>query len=151
MNYDHPDALESELLARHLSALQQGCAIEAPVYDFTQHSRAGYEPIAPATWVLLEGTLVYALPDIQPLIDFRIFVDCPADARLLRRLRRDIAERGRTFEFCAQQWQQTVKPMYAQFIEPHKARADLVIDGNEDINENVKKIQTAMQSLSGAS
>ncbi|MDP8244697.1 MAG: uridine kinase [Candidatus Hinthialibacter antarcticus] len=151
INFDHPDALENELLVQQLGALKQGREIKTPVYDFALHTRAGHETLSPAALILLEGTLIYALPDIQPLIDYRIYVDCPADLRLLRRLRRDIAERDRTFEFCAQQWEQTVKPMHEQFIEPHKAGADLLLNGEDAIHENVKRIHAAVQSLSSAS
>ncbi|MBZ0258343.1 uridine kinase [bacterium] len=151
INFDHPDALESELLAQQLSALKRNCEIQAPVYDFAQHTRINYETLTPAPIVALEGTLIYAMPAIQPLIDYRIFVDCPADVRLLRRLRRDIAERGRTFAFSAGQWERTVKPMHQEFIEPHKARADLLIDGEAKIGESVRIIQDASAALSSAS
>lgn len=151
INFDHPDALEHELLAQQVSALKRNCEIQAPVYDFAQHARINYEALTPAPVVVLEGTLVYALPAIQPLIDFRIFIDCPADVRLLRRLRRDIAERGRTFAFSADQWERTVKPMHQAFIEPHKANADLLIDGEAEIRESVRIIQDAAAALTSAS
>lgn len=147
VNFDHPDALEGDLLVEQLQTLKQGDEIHAPIYDFAQHCRVGYENLTPATIVLLEGTLVFALPSIQPLIDFRIFIDCPADVRLLRRLRRDITDRGRTFKFSASQWERTVKPMHNQFIEPHQASANLIINGEDDIAINSKNVSQAINSL----
>ena len=133
-NFDHPDSLESDLLVRHLKALKGGAAVEVPVYDFKTHRRAPEtHRIEPRKVILVDGILIYAEPELRKLFDVRIFVDTDADVRLIRRIRRDIAERGRTLESVAEQYESTVRPMHLEFVEPSKRYADLIIpEGGEN-------------------
>ena len=127
-NFDHPDALEFELLAEHLGALRRGEAVEVPVYDFATHTRRPEtERVEPGPVVLVEGILLFAVPALREAFDLRVFVDTDADVRLLRRLRRDVAERGRTPEDVLRQWEQTVRPMHLEFVEPSRRRADVIV------------------------
>lgn len=137
VNFDHPDALEASLLADNLAGLIAGGTIDEPIYDFAHHTRAGYRKRKAEGLIILEGTLIYALPAIAPLFSYRIFVDAPADIRLLRRLKRDMHQRGRTFAYSAEQYLRTVRPMHLQFIEPHRERADLVLDGAQPVEQMV--------------
>lgn len=147
VNFDHPGALETELLADHLGRFRAGEAIDAPLYDFATHTRAGYERLEPGPVVLLEGTLVYAIEAIQPLIDLRVFIDAPADLRLLRRLRRDVTERGRTFEFSADQYLRAVRPMHQQFVEPYKTSAGCVLDGEQPVESLIPELLTRLRAF----
>ncbi len=127
-NFDHPEALESELLARHMRELKAGRAIEVPIYDFTVHARTGRtRRVEPRGVVLVEGILIFAEPALRELFDIKIFVDTDADLRFIRRLRRDLAERGRTVESVIGQYMETVRPMHLEFVEPSKRWADLII------------------------
>lgn len=127
-NFDHPDALESELLVEHLLALKRGEAVEVPVYDFTHHvRRPETRRVEPRKVILVEGILIFAEASLREQFDIRIFVDTDADLRFLRRLRRDLAERGRTVESVIQQYLQTVRPMHLEFVEPSKRWADVII------------------------
>lgn len=127
-NFDHPDALETELMVRHLDALLAGFAIEKPVYDFTSHTRR--EETArtePRPVVIVEGILVLAEPELVARMDIKIFVDAAPDIRLIRRLRRDLEERGRSVTSVLDQYERTVRPMHVEFVEPSKRRADVII------------------------
>ncbi len=127
-NFDHPDALESELLAQHMRELKAGRAIEVPVYDFTVHARTGRtRRTEPRSVVLVEGILIFAEPALRELFDIKIFVDTDPDLRFIRRLRRDLTERGRTVESVITQYMETVRPMHLEFVEPSKRWADLII------------------------
>ena len=127
-NFDHPDSLETALLVEHLGRLLAGDAIEKPVYDFTTHTRgAETERVEPRPVLLVEGVLVLAEPALRDLMDLKIFVDTDADVRLMRRLERDLRDRGRTLESVLEQYLRTVRPMHIEFVEPSKAHADLVI------------------------
>ncbi len=127
-NFDHPEALESELLARHMRELKARRAIEVPIYDFTVHARTGRtRRVEPRGVVLVEGILIFAEPALRELFDIKIFVDTDADLRFIRRLRRDLAERGRTVESVIGQYMETVRPMHLEFVEPSKRWADLII------------------------
>jgi len=127
-NFDHPDALESELLVRHLRLLKEGKAVEVPVYDFTRHVRTGEtRRVEPRKVILVEGILIFAEKALREQFDIRIFVDTDADLRFIRRLRRDIAERGRTVESVISQYLETVRPMHLEFVEPSKRWADVII------------------------
>ena len=128
INFDHPDSLETELMVRHLEALRRWEAVEIPVYDFTIHSRtARTRRIEPQPVILVEGILVFAEPALRNLFDVKIFVDTDADIRFIRRLQRDIDERGRTAASVIQQYQTTVRPMHLEFVEPSKRYADVII------------------------
>jgi uridine kinase len=120
-NFDHPDSLETELLVRHLKALRQGMVVETPVYDFKVHRRASEtRRVEPRKVILVDGILIYVEPELRKLFDVKIFVDTDADIRLIRRIKRDIAERGRTLENVVAQYEATVRPMHLEFVEPSK-------------------------------
>ena len=128
VNYDHPDSLETDLLVRHLEDLLAGEVVERPVYDFTVHSRSTESVrIEPKPAVIVEGILVLYEPELRRLMDLKIYVDTESDLRILRRLERDINERGRTFDSVHDQYLATVRPMQMQFVEPSKRYADIVI------------------------
>lgn len=128
VNYDEPDAFENDLLVSHLQALIAGQTVECPVYDFPTHRRASETTmLQPAPVIIVEGILIFAIPQILQLLDIKLFVDTDADVRLLRRIRRDFVERGRDFESVATQYLSTVKPMHALHVEPSKRMADIVI------------------------
>lgn len=128
VNYDHPDALETPLLVEHIKRLRSGHVVEAPRYDFKTHTRsAEVRTLQPARTVIVEGILVLAEPELREQFDIKIFVDTDADVRVLRRIRRDLGERGRTFESVRQQYVATVRPMFLEFVEPSKRYADLII------------------------
>ena len=133
-NFDHPDSLESELLVRHLKALKQGMVVETPIYDFKVHRRAAESRrVEPRKVILVDGILIFAEPELRKLFDVRIYVDTDADIRLIRRLKRDIAERGRSVESVVTQYETTVRPMHMEFVEPSKRYADLIIpEGGEN-------------------
>jgi uridine kinase len=127
-NFDHPDALESEFLAEHIRELKAGRPVAVPVYDFTRHVRtAATRTVEPRGVVLVEGILIFAEACLRELFDIKIFVDTDADLRLIRRLRRDIAERARTVDSVVGQYLETVRPMHLEFVEPSKRWADLII------------------------
>lgn len=128
INFDHPDSLDTDLLIEHLQALKRGEAVEVPIYDFTQHRRTeDTVHIEPCPVILVEGILIFADPVLRTLFDVKIFVDTPADIRFIRRLQRDIIERGRTMESVISQYQKTVRPMHMEFVEPSKRYADVII------------------------
>jgi uridine kinase len=127
-NFDHPDALDNDLLVNHLKKLSAGEPVELPVYDFRTHTRLpSTTPIEPKRIVILEGILIFAEPRLRELMDIKVFVDTPDDIRFIRRLRRDIAERGRTLDSVIEQYVNTVRPMHIQFVEPSKRYADVII------------------------
>ncbi len=128
INFDHPDSLETNLLVDHLKDLIQWQSVDIPVYDFTIHTRTSQtQSIEPKPVILVEGILVFAEVSLLDLFDVKIFVDTPADIRFIRRLQRDIQERGRTVESVIQQYQTTVRPMHQEFVEPSKRHADVII------------------------
>jgi len=127
-NFDHPDALENELLIAHLRALKAGQAIEVPIYDFTTHTRtAQTHRVEPQPVILLEGILIFADGALRRLMDVKIYVDTDSDIRFIRRLQRDIAERSRTMDSVIHQYMATVRPMHQEFVEPSKRYADVII------------------------
>ena len=127
-NYDHPDAFDWELLNDHLAALTAGATVQVPVYDYAIHDRSDHcEDVPAARVVVVEGILVLWEPRLRERFDLKIFVDTPADLRLIRRLRRDVAERGRTPESILDQYLTTVRPSHELFIEPSKRHADVIV------------------------
>lgn len=127
-NFDHPDSIDSEMLVNHLIRLKQGLPIEMPLYDFVTHTRSDrIEVIEPKPVVIVEGILIFAEPRVLDLLDMRVFVDTPDDIRFIRRLRRDINERGRTVESVIEQYCRTVRPMHFEFVEPSKRHAHIII------------------------
>ena len=128
LNYDHPDALETDLMVQHVLALKAGEAVEAPVYDFARHSRMSItERLQPRRALIVEGILIFADAPLRRLMDIKVFVDTDDDTRVIRRLQRDVAERGRTMASVIDQYLSTVKPMYLEFVEPSKRYADLIV------------------------
>ena len=128
LNYDEPAALETELMAKHLEQLRRGEAIDCPVYDFSIHNRSQETiHIVPKKVIIVEGILIFENKPLRELMDIRIFVDTDDDIRLCRRIKRDVNKRGRTLESVLQQYQQTVKPMHEQYVEPSKRYADIVV------------------------
>lgn len=135
VNYDSPEALETDLLIEHLRLLKEGHAVECPVYDFTQHNRSNKTTIIePRKVMILEGILALENPMLRELMDIKIFVEADADERILRRVVRDVKERGRDVEDITRQYLQTVKPMHYIYVQPTRAMADIVINsGMNDV------------------
>lgn len=147
VNFDHPDSIEFELLKKHLEMLKNGEAIERPIYDFTTHSRkSGAVKINPSKIIIVEGILIFAVPEIRELFDVKIFVDTDADEMILRRIERDMNERGRSFESVKNQYLTTVKPMFLEFCEPSKRYADVIIPRG---GENKVAIDMVISNLKG--
>jgi len=128
INFDHPDALDTNLLVEHLARLQASSPVEVPIYDFTTHTRrTETRRVEPRGVTLVEGILIFADKGLRELMDIKIFVDTDADIRFIRRLQRDITERGRTMESVVHQYLETVRPMHLEFVEPSKRYADIII------------------------
>jgi uridine kinase len=146
VNFDHPRALESTLLVEQLSRLKAGEAVQQPVYDFATHRRSDrtVRP-EPRAVILVDGILVLAEPSLREILDIKVFVDTDADERFIRRLRRDIAERGRTLESVIDQYLSTVKPMHLEFVEPSKRWADIIIPGGAENTVAVGMIVTMIR------
>lgn len=135
VNYDHPDSLETDLLVQHLEELKDGHAIECPVYDFSLHNRSDKTvTIEPKAVIIVEGILLFADDRLRDLCDIKIFVDADADERILRRVVRDVEERGRDLRGVIAQYLETVKPMHYLYVEPTRALADIVI--NSGMNDS---------------
>jgi len=127
-NFDHPDSIDSDMLVNHIKRLKQGQTVEMPLYDFKTHTRSNrIEIIEPRPVVIVEGILIFAEPRVLDLLDVRVYVDTPDDIRLMRRLKRDFTERGRTYERTFDQYIRTIRPMHFEFVEPSKRHADIII------------------------
>ncbi|MFR2954954.1 MAG: uridine kinase [Lachnospiraceae bacterium] len=135
LNYDHPDALETDLLIEHIKRLRNGESVECPVYDYTVHNRSDKTVrIDPRKIILIEGILLLADPRLRSLLDIKIYVEADADERILRRILRDVKERGRDIDNIVEQYLTTVKPMHYLYVEPTRATADIVINsGMNDV------------------
>ena len=128
LNYDHPDVLETPLLAEHLRDLLAGQTVEEPVYDFTTHSRTDEtRRVEPNPVVIVDGILILAEPELRELMDIRVFVETDSDLRFIRRLLRDTQERGRSVDSVIRQYQETVRPMHLEFVEPSRRHADVIV------------------------
>lgn len=128
VNFDHPNSLETELLIQHIASLREGKAVEVPIYDFSIHTRTARTfTVQPRRVILVEGILIFVEAALREMFDVKIFVDTDSDMRFIRRLERDIAERGRTTESVIKQYQLTVRPMHLEFVEPSKRYADIII------------------------
>ena len=128
VNFDHPNSLETDLLIQHIAALRDGKPVEVPIYDFSTHSRTTRTfTVQPRRVILVEGILIFTEAALREMFDVKIFVDTDSDLRLIRRLERDIAERGRTAQSVIKQYQSTVRPMHLEFVEPSKRYADVII------------------------
>lgn len=128
INFDHPDSLENELMIQHIQALRESQPVALPVYDFSTDSRTDkIIEVKPQRIIIVEGILIFAVPDLRKMFDLKIFVDTDPDIRLIRRLQRDISERGRSTESVINQYLTTVRPMHLEFVEPSKRYADVII------------------------
>ena len=150
-NFDHPDALDNELLIAHLQELKAGRAVETPVYDFTTHSRTAETcRVEPHRILLLEGILIFADARLRRLMDVKIYVDTDPDIRFIRRLERDIAERGRTMASVIRQYLGTVRPMHQEFVEPSKRHADVIIPEGGFNEVAIEMVAARIRSLLAA-
>ncbi len=148
INFDHPDALESTLLVEHLLHLRRWEPIAQPLYDFTSYRRLEeVVRIEPRSIIIVEGILLFAEKELRDLMDIKIFVDTDADERLLRRLKRDMIDRGRSIESVIQQYVTTVKPMHLEFVEPSKRWADIIIPKGGENEVAIDMVVTKIQSL----
>jgi uridine kinase len=152
VNYDHPDAFDTELLINHLEALRAGEAVEQPIYDYPTHSRrAETIRLNPRPVILVEGILAFVNSQMRALMDLKIFVDTDADIRFIRRLDRDVHERGRSVESIIKQYTTTVRPMHLQFVEPSKRYADIIIPEGGYNDVGIDLITGKIKSFLGAS
>jgi uridine kinase len=150
MNYDHPDAFDHDLLCQHLQQLQEGQTVNIPVYDHANHLRSNNtQEIGQHAIIVIEGILLFTDQKLRELFDISIFMDSPLDICLIRRLSRDINERGRTLECVLEQYQETVRPMYLQFIEPSKRYADIIVPRGGANRIAIDVIQAKMRELLG--
>ena len=148
INYDHPDSLDHNLLLQQLQALQSGETVQIPRYDHTQHQRlTETRTVGQHRIVVLEGILLFVEQGLREIMDIRIFMDTPLDICLVRRLTRDICERGRSLESVLLQYQKTVRPMYMQFIEPSKRYADIIVPRGGENRIAIEMIQAKMREL----
>ena len=151
LNYDHPDAFDTRLLYEHICVLKGGKAVQMPVYDYTVHNRSDDTvEVNPAPVIVLEGILIFAEQSLCELMDIKVFVDTDADVRILRRIMRDVNQRGRSLDSVIDQYLTTVKPMHEQFVEPSKRRADIIIpEGGENKVALDMLIERVRKHLSG--
>ncbi len=148
LNYDHPDSLETDLLVRHVTELRAGRAIAAPTYDFARHARQpNTEALEPRRAIIVEGILIFTDAALRGLLDVKVFVDADDDTRFIRRLQRDIAERGRTVPSVIDQYLGTVKPMHLDFVEPSKRYADVIIPRGGHNAVAIDMLLTLIRSL----
>ena len=148
LNYDHPDSLETDLLVHHVRELRAGRAIEKPVYDFARHQRERETvQVQPRRAIIVEGILIFTDPELRRLMDVKVFVDADADTRFIRRLQRDIAERGRTVSSVIEQYLGTVKPMHLDFVEPSKRYADVIVPLGGHNTVAIDMLLTLIRSL----
>lgn len=149
-NFDRPEAVDFELLVRHLKRLQAGQGIARPRYDFSRHVRLeGTEPARPRPVILVEGTLVFAAEELVGCFDLKLFVDADPDIRFIRRLRRDIRERGRSVDSIVHQYLQTVRPMHLRFVESAREHADLVISGVDGFEQQLAAVGERIRRAAG--
>jgi uridine kinase len=148
LNYDHPNSLDTDLLVTHLRSLREGRLAELPVYDFTRHVRMPETaPVRPGSAIIVEGILIFADKALRELMDVKVFVDTDADIRFIRRLQRDIAERGRTVPSVIEQYMSTVKPMHEEFVEPSRRYADIIVPEGGFNQVAVDMLLTLIRSL----
>jgi len=147
-NFDHPDAIDSTLLIQHIKALLHGEAIQQPIYDFVTHTRnKETKIIGPHTIIVLEGILILDNPKLRNLMDIKIYVDSDSDIRVLRRIKRDILERGRRLESVIDQYEESVRPMHLQFVEPSKRYADIIIPEGGLNKVAIDLVKTKIEAL----
>jgi uridine kinase len=147
-NFDHPSAFDTDLMVEHLRALKRGETIRVPVYDFVHHRRSPETlEVAPRSLVLFEGIMVFVDPRVRDLLDLKLYVDTPDDIRFIRRLQRDIKERGRTVESVIRQYLEVVRPGHLEFIEPTKAYADLIIPEGGSNEKALQVLASFMKAI----
>ncbi len=147
-NFDHPEAIDTALIIDHMNALLNGETIQQPIYDFVSHTRSSeHTPIGPHSIIVLEGILIFDNSALRDLMDIKVYVDTDADVRLIRRLRRDIIERGRTMESVIEQYEMSVRPMHMQFVEPSKRYADLIVPEGGYNKVAIDVIKTKIEAL----
>ena len=147
-NFDHPDAFDNGLMLQHLRELLEGHAIEQPVYDYTQHRRTTEtRRISDHLVIVLEGILIFHDPELRALMDIKLYVDADSDVRLIRRLRRDLTERGRSVDAILRQYEDSVRPMHLQFVEPSKRFADVIIPGGGHNKVAIDLVKTKIREL----
>ena len=149
INYDEPAAIDHTLLIEHLKRLRAGETIQKPRYSFHTHTRVGVETVASARLILVDGLFTLWWEEVRSLLDLKVFVDAPADLRLMRRIQRDVTERGRSLESVLRQYLQTVRPMHERYVEPTKIHADLVVTNERVDEECTKPIIAAVQTIIG--
>jgi uridine kinase len=150
LNYDHPDSLETDLLVKHLLDLRQGLAVDVPLYDFARYARLPeHERVPPRRAIIVEGILIFADADLRRLMDVKVFVDTDDDTRFIRRLQRDINERGRSVQSVIDHYLGTVKPMHLEFVEPSKRYADVILPQGGHNAVAVDMLLTLIRSLAG--
>ena len=148
VNFDHPDSLETNLLVRQLQDLKSGKSIDQPIYDFTTHRRLEEtKRVSPTSIIIVEGILLFVERELRDLMEIKIFIDADADERLVRRIRRDILERGRLVDSVMNQYMSTVKPMHLQFVEPSKHWADIIIPRGADNTVAIDMLVTKIRSM----
>ena len=148
LNYDHPDAFDNALLIYHLQELKAGRAIDCPVYDYSNHNRSdNVQHIEPAPVLIVEGILPFVEPELCAMFDYKIFVDTDADERILRRLVRDVKERGRSLDSVIEQYLTTVKPMHEAFVEPSKRNADIIVPNGGENTTAIEMLAHHIRSL----
>ncbi len=147
-NFDHPDAFDHELLKRHVRALLEGESIEQPIYDYSKHRRQiETRRVGEHLVIVLEGILIYLDPEMRALMDIKLFVDADPDTRFIRRLRRDLVERGRSVDSVIRQYEESVRPMHLQFVEPTKRYADLIIPEGGHNQVAIDLLRTKIREL----
>ena len=147
-NFDHPDAFDSELLKRHIRELLEGREVQQPIYDYSEHRRLRESRrIGDHLVVVLEGILIFVDPELRALMDIKLFVDADADVRFIRRLRRDLVERGRSVDSIIRQYEESVRPMHMQFVEPSKRYADLIIPEGGHNRVAIDLVKTKISEL----
>lgn len=145
MNFDHPDTIEHELLVEHLAALRRGEAVDRPMYDFVRHTRSPeVERIEPGRLLIVEGLFVLHWEPVRALLDLAVFIDAPDSVCLARRIRRDVAERGRTESSVIEQFARTVRPMAEAYIRPSKVHAEILLHGADAVASSVQKLRKAL-------
>jgi uridine kinase len=151
VNFDHPDSIEWPLLQRHLEAISAGLPFDEPVYSFADYARtAGTRRIEPSDFVIVEGLFVFHWPELRELLDTKVYVETSESVCFNRRLKRDVAERGRTPESVCEQYQRTVRPSAEWFVVPSRKFADLVVSGEEPLDESTAAVMGALQRFSSA-
>jgi len=151
LNYDHPDSLDTNLLVEHVQALREGRSVEVPAYDFARYARHSYsDTMHPRAVIIVEGILIFGDAALRKLMDVKVFVDTDDDTRFIRRLQRDVRDRGRTVDSVIDQYLSTVKPMHLEFVEPSKRYADLIVPEGGHNQVAVEMLLTLIRGLAAS-